>query len=61
MSASMIDGERNVGLQHARMEGGLLAAGIGVEIAADGFDLLGDVARAARFGALERHVLEHVR
>ena len=44
-----VERQRHIGLQHAGMEGGLLAAGIGVEIAADRFDLLGDVARAARW------------
>ena len=42
-----IDAERHIGFQHARVERGLLAAGIGVEIAADRFDLLGDGARAS--------------
>ena len=35
--------------------------GRGVEVAADGLDLLGDLARGAARGALERHVLEQMR
>ena len=49
MSATMIQRQRHIVLQDAGMEGGLLAAGIGVEIAADRFDLFGDLARAARW------------
>ena len=38
----------------------MLAPGIGVEVAAHGLDLFGDVARAASLRALEGHVLEQV-
>ena len=43
------------------MKGGLLAARIGVQEAADGFDLFSDVARASALRALEGHVFEHMR
>ncbi len=39
--------QRHIVLQDAGMKGGLLAAGIGVEEAADRFDLLGDGAGRA--------------
>ena len=55
-----IDGQRDVVFEHARVVGGLLAAGIGVDEAADAFDLFGDGAGRAAAGALEGHVLEHV-
>ena len=56
-----VDGERHVLLEHTGDEGGLLARGIGVEVAADRFDLLDDGERAAPLGALERHVLQEMR
>ena len=56
-----VERERHVGAQHARVIGGGLDAGRGVEIAADRLDLLGDLARGAALGALERHVLEEMR
>src|SRR5262245_48190769 len=43
------------------MEDGLLVAGPGVDVAARRLDLVGDRAHAALLGALEEHVLEHVR
>ncbi len=46
---------------HAGEIAGPLDAGLGVEVAADVLDRLGDVARAAPARALERHVLEQVR
>ena len=49
MSARMSSASGTSALQNAGMKGGLLAAGIGVEKAADRFDLLGDLARAARW------------
>ena len=55
-----VDGERDIVLQHAGVIGGLFASGIGVDEAADAFDLFGDAAGGAALGALERHVLEHV-
>ena len=42
-----VEGERHVVRQHARVVGGVLARGIGVEMAADRFDLDGDVAGVA--------------
>ena len=56
-----VERERHVRLQHARIIGRCLDAGRRIEIAADGFDLLGDIARGAPLGALERHVFEKVR
>ena len=56
-----LDAERHVLLQDRGVVGGDLAAGVGVEAAADVLDLLGDGAGRARPGALERHVLQHVR
>ena len=56
-----VDGERHVLLQHLGVVGGVLARGVGVELAADRLDLLGDGAGDAPLGALERHVLEEVR
>src|SRR5262249_45219985 len=38
-----------------------LDAGCGVEVAAHGLDLLGDLTRGPAFRTLERHVLEQVR
>ena len=46
MSARMSIASAHVVLQHPHVEGRLLAAGIGVEIATDGLDLFGDLARA---------------
>ena len=43
-----VERERHVVLEHARIIGGAFRAGRGVEIAADGLDLLGDLASAER-------------
>ncbi len=56
-----VERERHVLLQHLGVIGRALARGIGVEVAADRLDLLGDGAGAAPLGALERHVLEKMR
>ena len=56
-----VDGERHVLLEHAGVVGGRLDAGRGVDLAADRFDLLGDLDRRAGLGALEGHVLEEMR
>ena len=56
-----VEGERGVLLQHLRVVGGLLARGVGVDVAADRLDLLGDLRGGAAFGALEGHVLEEMR
>ena len=56
-----VERERHILLQHLGVIGGALARGIGVEMAADRLDLLGDGAGAAPLGALERHVLEEMR
>ncbi len=58
--ADDVERERHVGLHHLGEIGGRFARRIGVEMAAHGFDFLGDVARRAPRRALERHVLEHV-
>ena len=57
------DVERKVDVlaEHAGEIGGLLDAGLGVEIAADVLDRLGDRPRVALGRALERHVLEQMR
>ena len=47
--ADDVQRQRHIVFQDAGMEGGLLAAGIGVEYAADRFDLFGDGAGAARW------------
>ena len=56
-----VERERHVLLQHLGVIGRALARGIGVEMAADRLDLLGDRAGAAPLGALERHVFEKMR
>ena len=61
MSARMSSASGSVLLQHLGVIGGALARGIGVEVAADRLDLLGDGEGAAALGALERHVLEEMR
>ena len=47
--------------QHMGEIASLLDAGLGVEIAADVLDRLGDLARVAAARALERHMLEEMR
>ena len=61
MSDSTSSASGTSALQHAGVIGGGLDAGGGVEVAADRLDLLGDLARGAPRGALERHVLEQMR
>ena len=56
-----VERQRHVGLEHARIIGGVLGAGRGIEIAADRLDFLGDLPRAAPPRALERHVFEEMR
>ena len=56
-----VERERHVLLQHLGVIRGAFARGVGVEMAADRLDLLGDRAGAAPLGALERHVLEKMR
>src|SRR5438874_3114295 len=56
-----VERERHVLFQHLGVIGRALARGIGVEMAADRLDLLGDVPGAAPFGALKGHVLEEMR
>ena len=55
-----VDGQRHVVAKHARVEGGRLDAGRGIDLAADILDLRGDLPGAAPFGALEGHVLEQM-
>jgi hypothetical protein len=56
-----VEGERGILGQNLGIESRGLAPGIGVEVAADRLDLLGDVARATPRRALEGHVLEQMR
>ena len=53
--------QRHVLLQHLYVISGLLTRRVGVDMAADILDLLGDRHRRALFGALERHMLEEMR
>ena len=59
--ADDVGGERRVFLQHLHVIGGLFARRVGVDVAADRLDLLGDLHRRPTFGALERHVFEEMR
>jgi hypothetical protein len=56
-----VDRQRQIFRQHLGVVTGSFAARVGVEIAADRFDLDRDVGGAAALGALERHMLEQVR
>ncbi len=58
--AQEIERQAEIGAQHARVIGGGVDAGRGIEIAADRLDLLGDRLRAPPVGPLEGHVLEEV-
>ena len=55
-----VERQRHVGLKHARIIGGALGTGRCVEIAADGLDLLRNLARGSAPRPLERHVFEEV-
>ncbi len=55
-----VEGGRHVLVEHLDVEADGLLAGEGVEVAADGVDLAGDVLRGAGGGALEDHVLDEV-
>ena len=55
-----IDGQRHIAGQDPGVIGGLLARGIGVEMAAHGLDLLGDFPGAAPGRALEGHMLQQM-
>ncbi len=56
-----IDGERRILGQNLGVVGGALAAGIGVQVAANRFDLLGNLVGAAPLRALKGHVFEQMR
>ena len=56
-----IDGQFQVLLENFSVVRGVLAGRIGVEVAADGLNLLDDADGAPAFGALEGHVLEQMR
>ena len=56
-----IGGERHVFLQHAGEVAGVLHRGRRIEVATDILDGRGNLQRVARLGALEGHVLEHMR
>ena len=60
MSARMSSARGTSACEHPGVVGGHLLAGIGVDVAADVLDLLGDRLRAARRRALEGHVLEEM-
>ena len=53
-----VHAQRQVLLENLGVIGGVFARGIGVEVAADGFDFLGNGDGTAPFRALEDHVLE---
>ena len=59
--AEDVERQRDVVLEHARIVRGGLDAGRGVDFTPDRLDLLGDLGRGTRRGALEGHVLEEVR
>ncbi len=59
--ADDVGAQRGVLLQQLDVIGGLLARGVGVDVAAHRLDLLGDLRRGAALGALEGHVFEEVR
>ncbi len=56
----MSSGERGILLQHLHVVGGVLARGVGVEVAADRLDLAAMCGGVAALGALEGHMLEEV-
>ncbi len=58
--AQDVEGEGKILAQHARVIGGGVHAGRGVELATDRLDLLGDVLGAAACGPFERHMLEEM-
>src|SRR5215467_7996155 len=55
-----VEGDGDVALENACEVGSGLQAGGGIELAADRFNLLGDIGRAAPLGALKRHVLQQM-
>ena len=59
--ADDVGGECRILLQHLHVIGGLFPRRVGVDVAADRLDLLGDLHRGSAFGAFEGHVLEEVR
>ena len=61
MSLKMSSASAQVLAQHARVIGGGVDAGRGVELAADRLDLFGDVAGAPPRRTLEGHMLEEMR
>jgi len=54
------DSKRQIGGQQADVESGQLAVGRSVDVTADIFDRLAQLARAASAGALEHHMLEQM-
>jgi hypothetical protein len=56
-----VDRERHVRLEHTREVAGRFDARCRVEIAADGLDCFGNLARGTPLRALERHMLEQMR
>ena len=59
--ADYVERQADVAAHDAGEIAGPLDAGLGVEVAADVLDRLGDVARASLARALERHVLQEMR
>ena len=58
--ADDVDGQRQVAVEHGRVEAGVLLLGERVELAAHGVHGTGDVERRTGRGALEEQVLEEV-
>ena len=56
-----VDGQFQVFFKDLGVVRGVFAGRIGVQVAADGLDLLGDLLGVAAFGALEGHVLQQMR
>ena len=59
--AQEVEPDRGRGSRHPRVERGVLVGGVGVQLAADGLDGLGELTAAVMIGALEQEVLEEVR
>src|SRR6185437_8363916 len=58
--ADDVDGQRQIAVEHGRVEAGVLLLGERVELAADSVHGRGDVERRACVGALEQQMFEEV-
>ena len=58
--ADDVGAQLQVFLQHFHVVGGLLAGGVGVDVAADIFYRFGDLHGVAAFGAFEGHVFKEM-